>query len=57
MIDETTDNSIDQQLIIYIKFLQLNSDNGELETIFEYLDLISPKSSTAEDLIVLDFPC
>lgn len=57
MIDETTDNSVDQQLIIYIKFLQLNSDSGELEAIVEYLDLVSPKSSTAEDLTVFDFPC
>ena len=53
MVDETTDNSVNQQLILYIKSLQLNS-NGELETIVEYLDLISPKSGSAEDLTVLD---
>ena len=52
MVDETTDNSVNQQLILYIKFLELNSDSGELKTIVEYLDLISPKSGGAEDLTV-----
>ncbi len=52
MVDEMMDNSVNQQLILYIKFLELNSDSRELETIIEYLDLISPKSSGAEDLTV-----
>ena len=56
MVDETTDNSVNQQLILYIKFLELNSDSGELETIIEYLDLVSPKSGGAEDLTVHENP-
>src|SRR5437667_10652109 len=41
MIDETTDNSTSQQLILYIKFLDKNS-TGELESVVEYLNLVSP---------------
>ena len=37
--------------ILYIKFLDKNS-TGELESVVEYLDLVSPKSSGAEDLTV-----
>jgi hypothetical protein len=53
MIDETTDNSTSQQLILYIKFLDRNAD-GDYEAVVEYLDLVSPISGVAEDLTVLN---
>ena len=51
MVDETTDVATSQQLIIYIKFLDYGTDGTLIPTI-EYLDLVSPKSGTAEDLKV-----
>jgi hypothetical protein len=54
MIDETTDNSTTQQLIIYFKYLE-QDDNGQLVVQVKYLDLISPTSGSAEDIKVLFF--
>jgi hypothetical protein len=51
MADETTDVSADQQLIIYIKFLEMV--DGRYITTISYLDLVEPKSATAEELKVL----
>jgi hypothetical protein len=51
MVDETTDNSTTQQLIIYAKYLDRDAE-GKLVVIVKYLDLISPKSGSAEDLKV-----
>jgi len=50
MADETTDNSVTQQLIIYIKFLD-RVDNQFVATV-EYLDLVTPDSGSAEDIKV-----
>ena len=50
MADETTDNSVTQQLIIYIKFLDIVEDQF-VETV-EYLDLVTPDSGSAEDIKV-----
>jgi len=49
--DETIDNSVDQQLIVYIKYL--DQVNGRYVPTISYLDLVSPKSGSAEDLKVL----
>ena len=54
MVDETTDSSTSQQLIVYIKFLD-RKEHGLLVPTVEYLDLVSPKSGTAEDLTVFFF--
>lgn len=51
MADETTDNSVDQQLIVYIKFLDY-VDDKYIPTI-SYLDLVAPESGSAEDIKVL----
>ena len=51
MADETTDNSVNKQLIVYIKFLDIK--NGHFETVIEYLDLVAPASESAEDIKVL----
>lgn len=51
MIDETTDNSTDQQLIIYIRYLQKQID-GSFSIAIEYLDLICPLSGEAKDIVV-----
>ena len=51
MADETTDSSVDQQLIVYIKFL--DQIDGKLQPIVCYLDLVSPESGSAEDIKVL----
>jgi hypothetical protein len=48
MADETTDNPVNQQLVVYIKFL--DSKDGSFETAVEYLDLITPASGSAEDI-------
>jgi len=48
--DETTDNLVTQQLIIYIKFLDIIDD--QFVATVEYLDLISPDSGSAEDIKV-----
>ena len=50
MADETTDNSVEQQLIIYVKFLY--KVDGEFVTTVEYLDLVTPDSGSAEDIKV-----
>jgi hypothetical protein len=50
MADETTDNSVTQQLIVYIKFL--GEKDGHLGTCIEYLDLVCPASGSAEDIKV-----
>ena len=50
MANETTDNSVTQQLIIYIKFLD-RVDNQFVATV-EYLDLVTPDSGSAEDIKV-----
>jgi hypothetical protein len=52
MVDETTDRSTTQQLIIYIKFLDVN-DDGDLVICVEYLNLVSPVSGSADDITVL----
>ena len=51
MVDETTDVSTNQQLIIYVKFLNKGSD-GVFKPTIQYLDLVSPKSGQARDLQV-----
>ena len=51
MADETTDNSVDQQLIVYIKFL--DEIDGKFQSTISYLGLVSPKSGSAEDIQVL----
>ena len=48
MVDETTDISTNQQLILYIKFL--DEKDGDFEIAVEYLDLVSPSSATAQDI-------
>jgi hypothetical protein len=50
MADETTDNSVQQQLIIYVKFLD-KVDDKFVPTV-EYLDLVTPDSGSAEDIKV-----
>ena len=52
MVDETTDTSINQQLIIYIKFLDRNQSDGRWEAVVEYLDLTSPENGTAGAITV-----
>jgi hypothetical protein len=52
MVDETTDVATQQQLIIHIKFLDIGRDGVLIPTV-EYLDLVSPKSGTAEDIKVV----
>jgi len=50
MADETMDNWTTTQLIVYVKFL--DEQNGELVTMIEYLDLVSPTSGSATDIAV-----
>ena len=50
MADETTDNSVEKQLVIYVKFLD-NVDD-QFMTMVEYLDLVTPDSGSAEDIKV-----
>ena len=50
MADETTDNSVQQQLIIYVKFLD-KVDDKFVPTV-EYLDLVTPDSGSVEDIKV-----
>jgi hypothetical protein len=52
MVDETTDTSVSQQMIAYIKFLDINQSTGDWETVVEYLDLTSPESGTAGGITV-----
>ena len=51
MADETTDNSVNQQLIVYIKFL--DEIDGNLQSTVDFLGLIAPMSGSAEDIKVL----
>ena len=51
MTDESTDKSVDKQLIIYIKYLD-KTEEGLIRTKIEFLDLISPTSGKAEDITV-----
>ena len=48
MADETTDNSVEKQLVIYVKFLD-NVDD-QFVTMVEYLDLVTPDSGPVEDI-------
>jgi hypothetical protein len=50
MADETTDNSVKQQLIVYVKFLNMVDD--QFVSTVEYLDLITPDSGSAENIKV-----
>jgi hypothetical protein len=52
MVDETTDTSVNQQMIVFIKFLDKNQFTGNWETVVEYLDLTSPENSTARGITV-----
>ena len=52
MIDETIDVSIIQQLILYIKYLKKNKTNETFSIEIEYLNLISPVTCAAEEIIV-----
>ena len=54
MADETTDNATKQQLIIYIKFFDIDAE-GVLFPCVEYLDLVCPLSGKAEDIMVSIF--
>jgi len=51
MVDETTDNSTTTQLILFIKFL--DQIDGEFTTVIEYLDLVTPASGSAADIMVM----
>jgi hypothetical protein len=51
MVDETTDRSTTQQLIMYMKFLDIN-DKGDLVICVEYFNLVSPASGSADDITV-----
>jgi len=51
MVDEATDNSTNQQLIVFIKFL--DQVCGDFVVTVEYLDLVPLDSSSAEDITVL----
>ena len=53
IVDETTDNSTTQQLILYIKYLNKKLD-GDIEVAVEYLDLVCPENGTAEGLVVIN---
>jgi hypothetical protein len=50
MADETTDNSVTQRLIIYVKFL--DKVDGQFVPTVEYLGLVTPDSGSAEDIKV-----
>jgi hypothetical protein len=51
MADESTDKSVDKQLIIYIKYLHKTTEGSVASTI-EFLDLVSPTSCNAENITV-----
>ena len=51
MVDETTDRSTTQQLIMYMKFLDIN-DKGDLVICVEYFNLVSPASGSVDDITV-----
>jgi len=54
MVDETTDTSTTQQLILYIKYLNWIEDSEQqaFHVTVEYLDLVSPANGTAEGITV-----
>ena len=52
MADETTDISTTAQLVIYIKFIEYDDETSTARVVTEYLDLITPASGEAQDLIV-----
>jgi len=52
MIDETTDISTTQQLILYIKYLKKDKKNDTFSVEVEYLDLVSPVTCAAEGITV-----
>ena len=52
MIDETTDISTTQQLILYIKYLKKDKTNETFSVEIEYLDLVSPVTCAAEGITV-----
>ena len=52
MVDETTDKSDSLQLIIYIKFLDID-ENEQLFINIEYLDLVISDSGQAQDITVI----
>lgn len=49
--DETTDKSVDQQLIVYIKYL--DEIDGNLKPVVDFLGMVSPASGSAEDIKVI----
>ena len=51
LVDETTDKWTTLQLVIYIKYLKLDSESNWVVTI-EYLDLIPLNGGTALDIMV-----
>jgi len=50
MADETTHNLVQQQLIIYVEFLDKVDD--KFVPMVEYLDLVTPDSGSTEDIKV-----
>ena len=52
MVDETTDKATEQQLILYIKYLD-RDEHGDSKVVIEFLDLVTPPSAGAEDLTVI----
>lgn len=52
MIDETTDISTTQQLILYIKYLKKDKKKNTFSVEIEYLDLVSPVTCTAGGITV-----
>jgi len=53
MIDETTDISTTQQLILYIKYLKKDKKKNTFSVEIEYLDLVLPVTCTAGGITVL----
>ena len=51
MVDETTDKATEQQLIIYIKYLD-RDELGDIKVVVEFLDLVVLPSAMADDLTV-----
>ena len=51
LVDETTDKAMEQQLIIYIKYLD-QDEHGDVKVVVEFLDLVVPPSAGVEDLTV-----
>ena len=51
MVDETTDRSTSQQLIVYIKYLN-KDDEGAFNVVTEYFDLVPLTDGGAEYITV-----